>query len=431
MIAVAIIRPGGNFNFFGWQHNFNISQGLDLQGGTYLKYTLDLSKAGNKQQAISGVQNVIEHRINPLGVGEPVIQTSTVGNDTAIIVELPGVKDTQAAINTIGKTAKLTFRESNAAQTDYTETNLSGADLKNASVDQQQTTNAPVINLTFNSDGSRKFADITTRNVGKSLAIYLDDQPLQIATVKEAITGGQAEISGNFNLTDAQNIVSLLKAGALPVPLTLVQQQTIGATLGQDSIDRSLVAGLIGFILVAIFLIAYYRRLGVIAVLALIIYVIIAFAIFKGIPITLTLAGITGFILSIGMAVDANILIFERTKEERLEGKDWRHAIIDGFNRAMSSIRDSNISSIITALILYNFGSSSLVKNFAVTLIIGIGVSLFSAITVSRTLLLLAVGTRFFPIKSDGGESSKRIKASEYKPIPKLPELKQARRSRW
>ncbi len=430
MIAVAIDRPNGQINFYGFHRQYQFSQGLDLQGGVHLKYLLDLSKtpADARQDAINGVKNVIENRINPMGIAEPVIQTSKVGNDTALIVELPGVKDTGAAIDSIGRTALLKFKELNPQGTDFIDTNLTGADLKSAAVEQQQTTLKPVISLTFTSAGAQKFADITQRNVGKPLAIYLDEDLLQEATVQEAITGGQAQISGNFTQSEADATVRLLRAGNLPVPLKLIEQQSIGASLGQESINRSLVAGLVGLLLVALFMILYYRILGGVAVVALLLYTAISLAIFKALPVTLTLAGIAGFILSIGMAVDANILIFERFKEERKEGKSMRRAIHDGFDRAWSSIRDSNASSIITALILYNFGSSSLIKGFSLTLIIGILVSLFTAITVSRTLLYLIMDT---PLMRGEGDKAGDRELTKQKVKQPTFERKDNRRARW
>jgi preprotein translocase subunit SecD len=426
MLAVAIVRPNGQLQFYKFKHGYKFSQGLDLQGGIHLKYLLDLSKvdAGQRSEAIKGAKKVMENRINPLGVAEPVIQTSKVGNDAALIIELPGQKDVDAAVKSIGKTARLTFREANEQKTDFKETNLTGADLKpnGASIGQNPTTGAPMINLSFTGEGAKKFEDITKRNVGQPIAIYLDDQPIQVANVESVITGGQAQISGSFTIGEAQETVRFLNAGALPVPLKLVEQRTIGATLGQESIHRSLVAGMVGLLLVALFMILYYRILGLIAVIALMLYTLISLALFKMIPITLTLAGITGFILSVGMAVDANILIFERLKEELKEGKSYRRAIHDGFDRAWSSIRDSNASSILTALILYNFGSSSLIKGFSLTLIIGILVSLFTAITVSRTLLYLLMDTPLLPAD---GEKEAEVKER------RMGKLQLGRNQRW
>lgn len=427
MFAIAIVRPHGELKLYSFNKKYTFSQGLDLQGGIHLKYLLDLTDVAEKDrpEAIRGVKNVMENRINPMGVAEPVVQTSRVGNDTALIVELPGQKDVEQAIASIGKTARLTFREQDDTTGEFKETGLSGADLRpnGSAVTQDQTTRQPQITLNFTNEGAQKFEEITSRNVGKQLAIYLDDQPIQVATVQQAISGGQAQITGSFTIQEGQETVRLLNAGALPVPLKLVEQRTIGATLGQESIQRSLVAGAIGLLLVAVFMILYYRMLGVIAVIALLLYTLISLAIFKLLPVTLTLAGITGFILSIGMAVDANILIFERLKEELREGKPYRRAIKEGFERAWSSIRDSNVSSILTALILYNFGSSSLIKGFSLTLIVGILVSLFTAITVSRTLLYLILGTRLFPAGS--GES-------EQVDVPvKANRLQLKRSSRW
>lgn len=421
MVAVAIVRPNGNLTFYGFHQDYTFSEGLDLQGGVHLKYTMDLSQVPteDRDEAIRGVKNVMENRINPLGVTEPVIQTSRIGDEAALIIELPGQEDTESAISTIGKTAKLTFREQDA-EGNYKETSLTGGDLKpnGSAVVFDQTTRAPIISLKFTDEGTKKFAEITQRNLQRPLAIYLDEEAIQIATVESVISNGDAQISGGFTLPEAQETVRLLNAGALPVPLELKEQRKIGATLGEESIQRSLVAGGIGLLLVAAFMILYYRFLGVVAVVSLLLYTVFSLALFKLIPVTLTLAGITGFILSIGMAVDANILIFERLKEEMAEGKSLRNAIKDGFDRAWSSIRDSNASSIITALILYNFGASSLIKGFSLTLILGILVSLFTAITVSRTLLYLVLGTRAMPVtpdevKADQKTTRRLLKRSE------------------
>jgi len=427
MIAIAIVRPNGELSFYRFHKKYTFSRGLDLQGGVHLKYSMDLSAVTpeNRTEAIKGVKNVMENRINPLGIAEPVVQTSQAGDSAKLIVELPGQRDTQAAIDMIGQTAKLTFREVDDTGANFKSTDLTGADLKpnGAMISQNQTTLQPVINLSFTDEGARKFADITGRNVSKPLAIYLDDTPLQIATVQEQISGGQAQISGSFTLQEAQQTVRLLNAGALPVPLQLVEQRNITGTLGNEAIQRGLVAGAIGLAVVAVFMIAYYRMLGLVSVVALSLYTLFSLAIFKALPVTLTLAGITGFILSIGMAVDANILIFERLKEELKEGKSYRRAIEEGFARAWSSIRDSNASSIITALILYNFASSSLIKGFSLTLIIGIIVSLFTAITVSRTLLLLVLDARVLPIREQERKTNPERNSNERRTI--------SRSARW
>lgn len=282
----------------------------------------------------------------------------------------------------------LFVKQSTEGTTQYENTGLSGKQLERAAVEFEPNTNLPQVGLTFDSEGKDLFADITDRNVGKIVGIYLDGAPISMPTVNEKITGGQAVINGSFTLEEAKLLAQRLNAGALPVPITLVSQQNIGATLGQLSIQKSLVAGLIGLVLVAIFMIIYYRIPGIMSVFALILYSLVVLSVFKLIPVTLTLAGIAGFILSIGMAVDANILIFERSREELREGKNLSLAIEEGFNRAWPSIRDSNISSLITCAILAWFGTS-IVQGFAITLGIGVLVSMFSAITVTRTFLRL------------------------------------------
>lgn len=281
--------------------------------------------------------------------------------------------------------------EGAAATGSFKQTGLTGKQLKRADVAFDPQTGAPQVQLQFNSEGTKLFAELTKRNVNKVVAIFLDGAPISEPMVNEEITSGTAVINGNFTLKDSKELAQRLNAGALPVPITLISQQNVGASLGQQSVERSLVAGLIGLVLVALFMIIYYRLPGVIAVIALIIYSLLVLAIFKLWPVTLTLAGIAGYILSIGMAVDANILVFERTKEEIQDGRPLRSAIDAGFKRAWLSIRDSNVSSLITSFILIWFGTS-LIKGFAVTLTIGILVSMFTAITVTRTLLFLIVG---------------------------------------
>ena len=277
------------------------------------------------------------------------------------------------------------------ASADWKNTQLSGKNLKKARVEFDPNTGQPYVSLDFDSEGKDLFAEITKRNLQKPVGIFLDGTPISVPTVQEEITGGSAVISGNFNLNEAKLLSQRLTAGALPVPIELISQQTVGPALGQLSLQKSLMAGLIGLLAVIFFMIVYYRLLGLFAVLALLTYGLISLAIFEAWPVTLTLSGIAGFILSIGMAVDANVLIFERTKEELKNGKPLGTAIEEGFRRAWPSIRDSNISSIITCLILFWFGSS-IIKGFAITLGIGILVSMFSAITVTRTFLRLAAG---------------------------------------
>jgi preprotein translocase subunit SecD len=394
VLAGFIDWPNGP-NIFGKE--IKVHEGLDLQGGTHLVYEMDTSKIDPKDlsTATQSTINIIDQRINGLGVSEPVIQSSKIGNKNTIIVELPGISDVNEAINLIGKTAQLKFQEPDTtSQTGFKDTALTGAHLKRANVEFDQTTSAPQVSLQFDSEGTKLFAELTQKYIEKQLAIALDDQIISAPTVQSAITNGQAVINGQFSVDEAKKLAIQLNAGALPTPINLVEQRNIGATLGSESVKKSLVAGLIGLILVAIFMITYYKVPGILAVIALTIYSILVLALYKTIPITLTLSGIAGFILSIGMAVDANILIFERTKEELGQGKSISLAIDEGFKRAWSSIRDSNISSLITAGILY-YGTSGIVRGFAVTLALGIIVSMFTAITVTRTFLKLLTGTRF------------------------------------
>lgn len=382
--------------------------GLDLQGGSQLVLETQMEKIDNSQkdQALDSAREVIERRVNLYGVSESVVQTSKVGDSRRILVDLPGIKDASEAAALVGKTAQLEFRElavnpestEAALFIDYENTQsigLTGADLKKAEVVFNQSAGgsqgSPQVSVVFTDEGAQKFAEVTKRNVGKPLPIFLDNVLLSAPTVQQEIIGGNAVITGNYTVDEAKNFSIQLNAGALPVPIKIIEQRSIGATLGDESVQKSLVAGIIGLLTVIIYMILYYGRLGVISSLALITYTLFSLAIFKtGLfilpPVTLTLAGIAGFILSIGMAVDANILIFERMKEERRWGRNEKMAIDLGFKRAWSSIRDSNISSLITAGILFYIGTGP-VRGFALTLAIGVMVSMFTAITVTRTLL--------------------------------------------
>ena len=378
--------------------------GLDLQGGTHLIYEADLSDIDEKerQDSMDGIRDVIERRVNLWGVAEPLVQLNKVKDTYRLIVELPGVKDVYQAIDMIGETPYLEFKEARPqkeleelqeGEDPFQNTQLTGRYLKKAQLEFDQTTYEPQVSLEFNDEGAKLFADITTRNVGKRVAIYLDGSPISIPVVQEVITGGKAQITGDFTDKEAKQLVQRLNAGALPVPINLISQQSVGASLGEISLAKSLRAVLMGLIAVALFMIFYYRLPGILAVVALAIYTIIILAVFKLIPVTLTLAGIAGFILSIGMAVDANVLIFERMKEERKSGKSWGGSISDGFKRAWPSIRDGNISTLITATILFYFGTS-VIKGFALTLLFGILISMFTAIVITRTFLRLIYANR-------------------------------------
>lgn len=405
--------------------------GLDLQGGTHLVYEADLSRVepANYEEAMTGVRDVIERRVNALGVSEPVVQTNKSDGHWRVIIELAGVFDINEAIKMIGQTPSLDFREETEEGKEIAEglhvegkgkeakivdeegkpvdveklkaklkekggfpgfkmTKLTGQHLTQAQLRFDPQTNQPVVGLKFNEEGKKLFAEITERNLGKPLAIFLDGQMISAPVVRDVIRNGEAVISGNFSIDEARQLARRLNAGALPVPINLVSQTNVGAGLGKASVEKSFFAALIGLALLALFMIIYYRFPGFLAVIALGIYILIVLALFKLIPITLTLAGIAGFILSIGMAVDANVLIFERFKEERRQGKSLESAIDDGFVHAWSSIRDANVSTLISCLILAWFGTS-IIKGFAITLGIGVLVSMFSAITVTKTFLKL------------------------------------------
>jgi len=379
--------------------------GLDLQGGVHLTYKADLFaiKPAEQNNAMEGLRDVIERRVNAFGVGEPLVQVEkSAGGDQRLIVELPGVTNVNEAIKMIGETPFLEFKTENPAADKLTEeekkdsskvfvsSDLTGRYLKKAILDFDQTTFEPIISLEFNDEGGKLFAELTKENVGKSIAIFLDGAPISVPNVREEITGGKAQITGQFTPQEAKLLVQRLNSGALPVPVSLISQQSVGPTLGEKFLAKGIMAGIYGMILVSLFLILWYRLPGLAAVLALGLYTIIILALFKLIPVTLTAAGIAGFILSVGMAVDANILIFERMKEELKKGKNLQSAVSEGFSRAWLSIRDSNISSLITAGILFWMGTS-MIKGFALTLGVGILISMFSAITVSRTFLL-AIG---------------------------------------
>lgn len=528
--AAALVAYPGKISKPVWLGNFHskfkINLGLDLQGGIHLIYKVDTSgvESAKVQDALNGLQDVIERRVNAFGVAEPLIETSKSGGEQRLIVELAGVKDIEAAKSMIKETPFLEFKKladqpapeqtpelspedkayneqqkkkaedllkqiQNGAdfsdlakqnsedpgskdqggdlgfvkkgtfvpefdkvlfdsnlqsgevypqivESDYgyhiiklievrgdgnnkevhaqhillmkktppaqsqtptfIETGLSGKNLKRADVQFMSQSGKPEVGIEFDSEGTQLFGQLTKDNIGKQIAIFLDGQVISAPTVQTEITDGKAVITGNFSLEEAKKLAQRLNEGALPMPITLIGQQSLEASLGKVSLDKSLGAGLIGMILVAIFMIIYYRFLGIIATFALLIYTSIMVALFKMSAvtpwsITLTLAGIAGFILSVGMAVDANILIFERTKEEIRKGRSLRGAITEGFHRAWPSIRDSNISTIITSLILIWFGTG-FVKGFAVTLLLGVLVSMFTAIVITRTILSALIG---------------------------------------
>ncbi|OHA59685.1 MAG: protein-export membrane protein SecD [Candidatus Vogelbacteria bacterium RIFOXYD1_FULL_46_19] len=409
-----------------WSRPFRL--GLDLSGGTHLVYRADVTEvpAGDIAESMAALKEVIERRINIFGVSEPIIQVESSGlGDGAsnkLIVELPGVTDVEEALAVISKTPLLEFKvegvdeaalarslaasvsaDSNASTTMislasmYQDSGLTGKYLKRAQVifpppAAGTAPTGPTVLVEFTPDGAELFATITRDNIGKTVGIFLDGELVSAPVVQEEITAGEAQITGNFTVDEAKTLVRDLNLGALPVPIELDSTQTIGPSLGADVLDAGLRAGLIGFIVLALFMILWYRLPGLVAVLSLTVYVVIMLAIFKLIPVTLTAAGIAGFILSIGIAVDANVLIFERLKEEMKRGRSIPEAVKEGFARAWLSIRDSNLSGILSAIVLFWFGTS-LIKGFALVLLIGIIVSMFTAITVTRTLLL-ALGVK-------------------------------------
>ncbi|MBI4085570.1 MAG: protein translocase subunit SecD [Candidatus Liptonbacteria bacterium] len=375
--------------------------GLDLIGGSHLVYSVDLSQVsgGERDSVLNGLRDVIERRVNLFGVSEPQVFIAKSAGQDQLIVELAGITDVAQAIKEIGATPLLDFREVevSGSSTEFIRTNLTGRYITGAQLTFDPNTQAPQVSISFSDDGGKIFEMMTEKNVGKPLAIFLDNQLIEMPTVQEKISGGQAVITGRFTLDDAKKLVERFNAGALPAPVTLISQQTVSPTLGSDSLKKAALAGIVGTLLVMVFMIAYYRMFGVYAAFALLIYILLTLAAFKLIPITLTLAGLAGFILTIGMAVDANILIFERMKEEIKKGLSRTTAIEEGFRRAWPSIRDSNTSTIITAIILYYF-TSSFVKGFALTLLIGVLISMFSAITTTRLFLHIFVRDKKIPV---------------------------------
>ena len=396
--------------------------GLDLVGGSRLMLEAQTTESIAKitPDVMARLQFAIENRVNKLGVAETVVQQ--VG-EKRLLIEIPNVTDLKEAKAFLGETAQLEFKKE-AKDKDgnqiWESTGLSGQDLSHSSLSTDQS-GQWVVSLEFNDAGAKKFADLTKALVGQQMAIFFDGEIQSAPVIREAIYGGKAQISGGnsgFEYAEAERMGNLLNAGALPVPAKIVEENTVGPTLGADSIAKSKFAGMIGLGLVMLFMIAYYRVPGVIADIALVIYSLILFALFKTIPVTLTLAGIAGFILSIGMAVDANILIFERTKEELRAGRNLFTAINSGFDRAFTSIFDSNMTTIITCTILYVLGTS-IVKGFALTLALGVIVSMFSAITITKNFMHLIFGTgelkypALFGLKKD--EIGKSYEAVETK----------------
>lgn len=370
--------------YFAFPLDKNINLGLDLQGGSHIILEcVDQPNAPVDSDAVSRVMEIINNRINPEGVKEPVIQRQ---GDNRILVQLPGMDDPQEAEDLIGRTALLEFKDETG------DTLLTGAYLKNAKADFDQFSRPNVV-LEFDSEGARLFEQATNRNVGKIISITLDGQEISAPVVQEPITGGEASIVGQFSVEDAQKLALLLRSGALPVEVRILENRSVGPTLGRDSIERSLKAGVAGLILILVFMILFYKGFGLIANVALIVCLLLVLGGLAALNATLTLPGIAGIILTIGMAVDANILIFERIKEELKMEKTFRASIEAGFSKAFRTILDANITTLIAAVALLYFGTGP-IRGFAVTLSIGIAASMFTAIILTKLILEL-VGQRF------------------------------------
>ncbi len=374
------------FGFYISPLVLSVKQGLDLQGGTHVVMeAVDTPDAQVNEDAMQRVVKVMERRVNELGLTEPIIQRQ---GDRRIIIELPGVKDPEGAIALIGKTAMLEFK--NEAGT----TVLTGKDLKDAKAQITQS-NRHDVSIEFTDEGGKKFGDLTAKNVGKHIAITLDGQVLTNPVVQEAIPSGKAVITGQRTIEEAQNLAILLRSGALPVKMNIMETRTVGPTLGQDSKDKSKTAFVISIVAIVVFMIAFYRLAGVVANITLMLYVLMLLVALKMLNATLTLPGIAGIILSMGMAVDANVLIFERFKEEYRGGKTLRAAMDAGFNRAFTTIFDSNVTTLFAAIVLFFLGSGP-IKGFAITLGLGILLSMFTAITVTKYLLKSLMNSSVF-----------------------------------
>lgn len=384
-----------------------LKQGLDIQGGMQITLNLDTSNIPieDKPQAAEAAREVITRRVDLYGIAEPQVQTVRSGNDYRLLVELPGVTSPTEAARLVGQTAQLSFAlidtSSQASISGYLiPTELSGAQLKKSLVQFNPQTNVPEVAIEFNDEGKKLFAQITEEHTGEQLAILLDGYPIMAPTINEPIYAGMAVISGGFTSEEAKQLSIQLSAGALPVPIDILEQRTIGASLGEIAVNQSVFAGMVGLGLVMLFMILIYRWSGVIACIALSLFALFTLALYKILGVTLTLPGIAGLILTIGMAVDANILIFERMKEELRLGKPYVVAMELGFGKAWDSIKDANIVTILTALVLINplqlsfLNTSGLVRGFGITLLIGVLLGLFTGVVVTRTMMRLFLRER-------------------------------------
>jgi preprotein translocase subunit SecD len=428
LFSLYLVLPAKIFNFQIPRLNYKIGnldlakeielkQGLDIKGGLQVTLTADMKDigAGDRATALESVKTVIGRRIDLFGVSESGIKTAVSGNDYRLILELPGVTDPQQALDLIGQTAKMEFSlpvytpgktaTDSATLTGFTPTDLTGSDLARASVTFETQDRSPAVAITFKDAGKTKFAKLTKENIGKPIAILLDGYPVTMPTVQVEITDGNAQITGQFTTEEAKALAVQLNAGALPVPVSVLSQKNIPATLGADSIQKSIIAGAIGLSMVVIFMIGNYGWMGFIATIGLLLYGLFTLTLYKLIPVVLSLPGIAGFLLSVGMAVDSNILVFERYKEEIRAGRSWPVALELAFGRAWDSIKDANTATIITGFILFNpldwsfLNTSGAVRGFALTLILGIFISLFTGLVVTRNLLRLFYKGRTLEIK--------------------------------
>lgn len=398
-LTALVVWPGGvNIKIKDkvlWDKDFDVRRGLDLAGGARLTYkadTKDMSEA-DASAAMKSLALNIERRVNAFGVAEPIIQTSKSNGEDRLVVEMPGVTNIEEAIDLIGKTAELDFRT--MGESDYVPTGLSGKDLKRADVTFDDL-GKPQVAIEFQGEGIEKFASITEANIQKPLATFLDGEPIQVATVNEKIVGGKAVISGDFDLKEAQNIAIQLNAGALPLSVDLIEQREVGATLGQESIEKSIVAGIIGIIVVSLFMIYYYRLQGVISTFGLFLDLAITFALLKLIGATLTMGGIAGLILGVGSSMETDVLVAERIREELRKGKTFESAVRLGFNNAWPSIKDSNMVSAIIAFLLYFAGGT--IRGFAIVLLLGIMTGIFTTFLGTKTFTQIVI--RFKPLRS-------------------------------
>jgi protein-export membrane protein SecD len=392
-----------DIKIFSFKKEIKTFLGLDLKGGSHLVFDVSTNniKKEDLEDAISSARDIIEKRVNFFGVSEPSVQTLKTGERYRIVVDLPGIEDVSSAVKLIGQTAQLVFKEEKIIKDEklatptavFVNTPLTGKDVKKASVVFSQQDGKPQVSLSFTPDGGKLFAEITKRNISKPLAIFIDNILISAPVVQQEILDGNAVITGNFTVDQAKKLAIAINSGALPVTVNLIEQKNIGPTLGAFEVRKSVLAGIVGLFTVLLFMILYYGKLGLIASLALFIYGAISLAIFKIIPVVLTLPGVAGFILSIGMAVDSNILIFERMKEELRKGKSFEIAFNLGFGRAIDAIKDANITTLTVAFILFNplswefLPQFGMVRGFALTLAIGVATSLFTGVVITKRLI--------------------------------------------